>query len=142
MKRLFLVYPFFELTKKTTKIYYRQIEDFYGMLAKKISFLATQQVKGNSGFFKKRLKVEIPEVPNEIIKRLKGTMQEGIVFNFSQVNWVNEEYVVPIHVVEDNLRKVENYHFKQEYQIGTLIYSNVAGVWRIEKEEFESIMTL
>ncbi len=135
-------FAFFELTKKTTKIYYRQIEDFYGMLAKKISFLATQQVKGNSGFFKKRLKVEIPEVPNEIIKRLKGTMQEGIVFNFSQVNWVNEEYVVPIHVVEDNLRKVENYHFKQEYQIGTLIYSNVAGVWRIEKEEFESIMTL
>lgn len=133
-------FAFFELDKKTTKIYYRNIEDFYNMLSKKISFLTSQQIKGTPSLFNRRKKIVIPEVPNEIIKSLKGTMQEGIVFNFSQVNWINEEYVVPIHVVEDNLRKVENYHFKQEYKIGTLIYSRESGVWRIVKEEFESIL--
>lgn len=135
-------FAFFEMAKKTTKIYYRQIEDFYDMLAKKISFLTTQQVKGTPTLFKRREKVEIAEVPNTIIKCLKGTMQEGIVFNFSQLSWVNEEYVVPIHIVEDNLRKVENYHFKQEEQIGVLIYSKTASVWRIEQEEFESILSI
>ncbi|MBO0486457.1 hypothetical protein [Vagococcus fluvialis] len=133
-------FAFFELTKKTTKIYYRNIEDFYGMLSKKISCLTTQQVNGKPSLFKRRQLQLIPEVPNDIIKSLKETMQEGIVFNFSQTSWVNEEYIVPIHVVEDNLRKVENYHFKQEYKIGTLIYSKAAEVWRIEKEEFESIL--
>ncbi|MBO0477003.1 hypothetical protein DOK76_07970 [Vagococcus sp. DIV0080] len=133
-------FAFFELTKKTTKIYYRDIEDFYDMLAKKISCLTTQQIKGTPSFFKRRQNILVPEVPNDIIKSLKGTMQEGIVFNFSQIGLENDEYVVPIHVVEDNLRKVENYHFKQEYKIGTLIYSKEAGVWRIVKEEFESIL--
>ena len=133
-------FAFFELTSKTTKIYYREIEDFYGMLAKKVSSLVTQQINSNYSFFSRRKKCEIPEVPPEIVKDLKSTMQEGIVFNFSQTKWENEEYVVPIHVVEDNLRKVENYHFRKEYKIGTLIYSQVTSTWELHKEAFEPLL--
>ncbi|SLM85654.1 hypothetical protein FM121_06100 [Vagococcus fluvialis bH819] len=131
-------FAFFELNQKTIKVYYRNIDEFYQTLARKISFLTYQQIDGNRSFFKKKTEA-ISELSDDIVLELKSVMQEGIVFNFSQVGLVNGEYIIPIHVVEDNLRKVDNYYFKQEFKIGTLVYSQHTKSWKIINEKFESL---
>ncbi|MDT2813352.1 hypothetical protein [Vagococcus carniphilus] len=132
-------FAFFELNPETIKIYYRNIEDFYQTLSQKITNIVSRQASGPRTFFNRKT-VTVSELPKDMVSHLKGAMQEGIVFNFSQVGFVNDQYIVPIHVVEDNLRKVDNYHFKQEIKIGTLIYSQKSNEWEIVKEEFESIL--
>ncbi|MGX7025576.1 hypothetical protein [Vagococcus hydrophili] len=131
-------FAFFELNQKTIKVYYRKIDEFYQTLARKISFLTYQQIDSNRSFFKKKSEA-ISELPDDLVVELKSVMQEGIVFNFSQVGLIDGKYSIPIHVVEDNLRKVDNYYFKQEFQIGTLIYSKESQSWKIINEKYDSL---
>ncbi|MGO3732409.1 MAG: hypothetical protein ACTJHC_04440 [Vagococcus sp.] len=131
-------YAFFEIGQDVSKVYYRNIEEFYHSLSRKITDLVLKQLNGNRNFFSRKIN-SIPSLPEDMVSHLKGAMQEGIVFNFSQIGFEEGQYVIPIHVVEDNLRKVENYTFEKEEKIGTLIYDDASKEWRVKKEQFESI---
>lgn len=131
-------YAFFDMGNHLTKIYYRYIEEFYQTLSQKLTQKVINQLNANRSFFSKKL-THISVLPVELVSQLKPSMQEGIVFNFSQVGLIDGQYIIPIHVIEDNLRKIENGDFKKAETIGRLVYDEKSASWELYKEEFDSL---
>ncbi|MGX7012834.1 hypothetical protein [Vagococcus silagei] len=130
-------YVFFEFTDDLSKVYFRNIDEFYSILSQKMTEKVMQKINISTSFFRRRLEIE--EVSIDLVSQLKATMQEGIVFDFSQVGLKNNQYFIPIFVVEDNLRKVDNQRYRSEDKIGTLVYNHRSKEWSVEKEQYESL---
>ncbi|MGY3765517.1 hypothetical protein ACWOAH_03065 [Vagococcus vulneris] len=133
-------YAFFEVNDKTTKIYFRNIENFYRILSEKLTNQTDAKLNSSVSFFRK--KIDVLEIPEELINRLKLTMQEGVVFDTAQVGLKNGFYHIPIYIVEDNLRKLDQPVFKTEEQIGILSYDSGHKKWSLQKEQFDSFYAL
>ncbi|MGX6992206.1 hypothetical protein CBF34_06600 [Vagococcus penaei] len=129
-------YAFFEINEDTTKVYYRNIDDFYRILSKKLSLLVDDKINTSVSFFRK--KIIITEMPVDIVERLKLVMQEGVIFDTSQAGLKNGFFRVPIYIVEDNLRKVDQPYFKSDEQIGSISYDVAQKKWSVQKEHFDS----
>lgn len=121
-------YAFFETEQEVMKVYYRNIDEFYQSLAKKITDKVLYQLNANRSIFAKRC-TTINPLPYDIVKELKSLMQEGTVFEFSQVGLDEGEYRIPVHVVEDNLRKIESNQLFMEEKVGVLTYKHQKMAW-------------
>lgn len=127
-------YAFFTVGRDTLKIYYRNIDEFYHVISQKITTRTLEQINSNKAFFARKKK-EISPMEMSLVSELRSVMQEGVVFDFSQQGLQDDVYHIPVHVVEDNLRKLEQQPFRYEEQIGTLRYHDLDGTWHFEKEE-------
>ncbi|MGO2082296.1 hypothetical protein [Vagococcus sp.] len=130
-------YAFFNVNDSLSKMYFRNIEEFYIILSKKMTQVTTHKINLNNSFFRRRQ--TISEIPLDLIEQLKPLMQEGIVFDFEQMGLKSSTYQIPIYVVEDNLRKIDKDCFQSEEKIGRLIYDGKRQEWQIEKEEYQSL---
>lgn len=125
-------YAFFETEQEVMKVYYRNIEEFYQSLAKKISDKVLYQLNANRSLFSKRY-TSITPLPFDLVKDLKSIMQEGTVFEFSQVGLSEGKYSIPVHVVEDNLRKIESNQLFLEEKVGVLTYQHQEMSWSFNR---------
>lgn len=121
-------YAFFETEQEVMKVYYRNIDEFYQSLSQKITDKVLYQLNANRSLFSKRY-TNITPLSYDIVKELKSIMQEGAVFEFSQVGLDDGEYKIPVHVVEDNLRKIESNQLFLEEKVGVLIYQHQKMSW-------------
>jgi len=121
-------YAFFETEQEVMKVYYRNIDEFYQSLAQKITDKVLYQLNANRSLFSKRYTSMTP-LPSNIVKELKSIMQEGTVFEFSQVGLNEGIYKIPVHVVEDNLRKIESDQLFLEEKVGVLTYQHQEKSW-------------
>lgn len=127
---------FFEFVDHMTRIYYRYIDEFYRILADKITRVILEKVNDRKTFFKRGIPVEKLDV--DILKEMKTILQEGVVFCFDQMDIKGKEYHIPIHVVEDSLWKTKNFAYRNEPVIAILIYNTAKRSWRlIHEDDFE-----
>lgn len=124
-------YVFLNVNDQINKIYYRYMDVFYQVLAlkvkKNLEYVLTAKQRG---FFKKYQQVESIDI--EIIKSLKYWLQEGIVFNFNNIKKYENRYEIPIYLVEDKLRKIEDIHYTKELLVANLKYSVNSSNWQID----------
>ncbi|MGK0552172.1 hypothetical protein ACSFB8_08610 [Enterococcus faecalis] len=133
-------FVFFEFIDNMTRIYYRYIDEFYRILAGKITRVVLERVNDRKSFFKRGASVEQLDV--ELLKDMKSILQEGVVFCFSKMDVRGKEYRIPIHVVEDSLWKTKNIAYQNDPVIATLIYNSAKRTWRVEQEDDFGIFTL
>lgn len=126
-------FVYFDLKDDLARIYYRYIDEFYRILADKLTRVVLEQINERKSFFRRSSSVEKLDI--DLLKSIKGYFQEGIIFCFKDTELVKNEYQIPIYVVEDaGLRKRET-NYKEHLLVATLIYSKVDRRWRIEHAE-------
>ncbi|OEG11095.1 hypothetical protein BCR22_05045 [Enterococcus plantarum] len=126
-------FVFFEFVDHMTRVYYRYIDEFYRILADKITRVILEKVNDRKTFFKRGISVEKLDV--ELLKEMKTILQEGVVFCFDQMDIKGKEYHIPIHVVEDSLWKTKNFAYRNEPVIAILIYNTAKRRWRLMQED-------
>lgn len=133
-------FVFFEFIDNMTRVYYRYIDEFYRILADKITRVVLEKVNDKKTFFKRSTSVE--KLDADLLKDMKSILQEGVVFCFSQMDIRGKEYRIPIHVVEDSLWKTKNVAYQDDPIIATLIYNTAKRTWRVEQEDDFGVFTL
>ena len=129
-------FVFFESVDQMTRIYYRYIDEFYRILADKITRVILEKVNDRKTFFKRGIPVEKLDI--SILNEMKMILQEGVVFCFDQMDIKGKEYHIPIHVVEDSLWKTKNFAYRSEPVIAILIYNTAKRSWRlVHEDDFE-----
>lgn len=124
-------YVFLQDKQQNTKIYFRNVQEIYGLLADKITFLLKEKVNEHRSFFKTPL--EVAPVPIETLRGLKLILQEGVVFRFNQIN--QENYQIAVYVVEDRLK---NFHREKDLgklNASNLYYSTTEKSWQFEYDQ-------
>jgi len=133
-------FVFFEFVDHMTRVYYRYIDEFYRILADKISRVVLEKVNDKKTFFKRMIPVEKLSV--DFLKSMKSILQEGVVFCFDQIEVKDKEYRILIHVVEDSLWKTKNFAYRNEPIIATLVYNISKRTWHVENKEDSFFSTL
>ncbi len=128
-------FVFFEMAEGSTKIYYRHLEEFYRIIGDKITRILLEKLNDRKSFFKRAVAVEY--MSDDLIKQLKPIFQEGVVLSFSQSELINKTYTIPIYVVEDRVKKLEERSYKEETKIGALVYDANKRNWHLYQEEDE-----
>ena len=119
-------YVFLQLTDEINKIYYRHMNEFYFLLAQKVHQEIASRVNHRRGLFKKA--IEVPVIDEVVMQELKGVLQEGVVFHFEQLFFDEETYCLPIYLVEDRLRNVEDIQYGKELLLAELYFEEK---WRV-----------
>lgn len=131
-------YVFLRVNEHVNKIYYRHLDDFYYILANKLCCTMTQEINSHQrGFFMKKT-YEVAPIPLDILKSLKSALEDGVVFHFPDLTMENKDYHLPIYMVEDQLRKVEDIQYTKEMLVATLIYSLKTKQWSIMMEDWQN----
>ncbi|ELZ4692654.1 hypothetical protein UL350_001125 [Enterococcus faecalis] len=134
-------FVFFEFTDQMTRVYHRYIDEFYRIFADKITRVVLEKVNQKKAFFKRNTPVE--KLSPELLKNMKGILQEGVIFCFQQTEVDKEEYRIPIYLVEDSLSKMKNTSYQKEEILATLVYNSEKRIWHIEQEnDFGEIFML
>lgn len=124
-------YVFLNVSDSINKIYYRHMDAFYPLLALKLEeLLADYLFNLQRGFFKKPVKVG--KLDAELLKGLRNCLQEGVVFHFPNIQKMDQVYILPVYLVEDKLRKVEETFYTEEMLAATLTYSAKLMEWKLE----------
>lgn len=126
-------FVFFEFADNMSRVYYRYIEEFYRILADKISRVVLEKVNDKKTFFRRGTPVD--KLNSDLLKEMKPILQEGVVFCFHQTEVKGNEYQIPIHIVEDSLWKTKNFVYRNEPILATLIYNTAKRSWRLKQEE-------
>lgn len=113
-------YVFLQLTDEINKVYYRHINEFYCVLAQKIHQEITERVNHRRGLFKKV--IDVPKIEEEVISQLKTILQEGVIFHFEHLTWDDTHYRLPIYLVEDRVRNVEDVTYSDDLLLAELCY--------------------
>lgn len=127
-------FVFFELDQ-STRIYYRFIEEFYRILAKKITTIIFDKINEKKSFFKRVSPVK--ELNLEHIRGMKSLLQEGVVFCFHQLTVRGKDYCIPIYMIEDALWKTQTDAYQKEPLIAFLLYKSSQQTWEIVQESSE-----
>ncbi|MDT9702442.1 hypothetical protein, partial [Streptomyces sp. P17] len=77
----------------------------------------------------------------DLLKKLKGAFQEGVIFCFDQMDLDQTEILIPIYLVEHNF-KDEPKNLPPEQQLGALAYQRHTGKWRLDYHEDELIFLI
>ncbi|MGX6978464.1 hypothetical protein ACWN8V_04210 [Vagococcus elongatus] len=111
------------------KVYYRHLDEFFLVLQRGIERQVQEQVNHRRLFFQQ--KVAIPTVDLKLLKEAKSILQEGVVFDFSQKEMIDDLYCVPVYIMEDKIKTAT----ERDEKILTLIYSHLDRTWTIEYED-------
>ncbi|BAL61357.1 hypothetical protein MPD5_0049 [Melissococcus plutonius DAT561] len=130
-------FVFFEFVDTMTRIYYRYIDEFFRILADKITHATLKRVNDRKTFFRRN--TTIKKLNFDLLKDMKIVLQEGIIFCFSSMKISNDEYRIPIYLVEDAIWKTKNIRYQNDAIIATLVYDISKKDWHIEQDvNFES----
>lgn len=121
-------YVFLKVNEKVNKIYYRNLEEFYHLLATKVNQELHQRMNRHRGWFKKEK--TLPDIDINVMKTLRPILQEGIVFHFENATLTESQCRIPIYLVEDRLRNVETLSYGDRLLLAELIFEASTG-WKV-----------
>lgn len=116
---------------QNTKIYFRNVQEIYGLLADKLTGRLTEKVNERRSFFK--APVDVSPVPLEMLRGLKLILQEGVIFRFEQVD--SENYLIGVYVVEDRVKGFAKEKDLAKLNAANLYYSLPEKSWRCEHDQ-------
>lgn len=125
-------FVYFDLNDQLGRIYYRYLDEFYRIFANKLGTILCEKINEKKSFFRRDIPVE--NISVDLLKDMRNLMQEGIIFSFEQGGLVNDEYHIPIYVIEDYIWKLKGTRYREETAIGTLVYQATNRQWKLEGE--------
>ena len=126
-------FVFFEFADQLTRIYYRYIDEFYRILADRISAAVLEKVNDKKSIFRRGITVD--KMNSSLLKDMKSILQEGVVFCFEDIEHKGKEYRIPIYVIEDSLWKTKNAAYKKDPLIASLVYNTSKRTWHFEEKQ-------
>ena len=124
-------YVFLNVNEQVNKIYYRRMDVFYQILAQKLQHkMYLNLMAKQKGFFKKH--IEVSEINLELIKQMRPFLEEGIVFHFRTIYMQDSSCIVPIYLVEDKLRSIDEMTYTRDKLIANLRYSQKNHNWHLD----------
>lgn len=133
-------YVVLRLSQEVNKIYYRHLDNFYRTLSYCLQTELSQQLSSSRGFFKKNVAVSYPQL--EVLRRLRPVFQEGAVLHFDEMRRDGVDYLIPIYVVEDQVRNIENLRYQPQMRMATLIYHAAKQSWQVQMEEWDPLINM
>lgn len=124
-------FVYFEAPNQLTKIYFRQLDEFYAILATRLTQLLTEVVNSKKPIFRKAVPVEA--VPSELLQQLKPILQEGIIFDTQQKG--EGCYEIHAYVVEDRVKHFPKLDKVENLKVATLRYYKKNQIWEFDKDE-------
>lgn len=124
-------YVFLQDEYHNTKIYFRNVQEIYGLLGDKLGKLLKQKVNERRSIF--RSPTEVVPVPLELLRGLKPILQEGVIFRFSQMD--QENYLIAVYVVEDRLNDFAKEKDIAKLNAANLYYNVPEKSWRCEHDQ-------
>ncbi|EQA5429012.1 hypothetical protein ACX35D_002097 [Enterococcus hirae] len=128
-------FVYFDLNDQLERIYYRYLDEFYRIFANKLSIILSKKINEKKSFFKRDIPVE--KISVELLKNMRNLMQEGIIFSFEQGGLIDNDYHIPIYVIEDYIWKLKGTRYLDEEAIGTLVYHAEEKRWELVGEAAE-----
>ncbi|OJG83754.1 hypothetical protein RV14_GL000988 [Enterococcus ratti] len=122
-------FVYFDLNDQLERIYYRYLDEFYRIFANKLKIILSKKINEKKAFFKRSTPVE--KISIELLKNMRNLMQEGIIFSFEQGGLIDEDYHIPIYVIEDYIWKLKGTRYREEEAIGTLVYHSNDKHWEL-----------
>ncbi|MFW8619276.1 hypothetical protein ACOJB1_15695 [Enterococcus innesii] len=126
-------FVFFDLKDARSRVYYRYLDEYYRILADRITRIVLEKINDRLSFFKKATPVE--KLDFNLLKELRGIMQEGIVFCLTQEQLIDRTYTIPIYLSEDAGLKNTLVNQKELDQIAVLRYSASKKNWSLEIDQ-------
>ena len=126
-------FVYFDLKDQRSRVYYRYLEEYYRILADKITHIVLEKINARLSFFKKPTPVS--KLDLNLLKDLRGVMQEGIILCFHQEQLVDKTYTIPIYLVEESGLKNSHLSLKEDYQVATLRYFANKKEWQLELDQ-------
>lgn len=126
-------FAYFDLQDDLARVYYRYLDEFYQVLAQKVTHLVATILNARRSLFQKNKPVD--PLPLNIVKKLSDFMKEGLVFSFKQSEFHNKKYIVPLFLVEDTRIRMGNPTFKEDALIGHLTYYSSKKTWDLDVDK-------
>lgn len=121
-------FVYFEYSEDTSRVYFRNLDECYKILSRKLAKLLEQKINEKRLFFKKG--TEVAPVNILLLKKMKSIFQEGICFDFQQLESKHgNEFILPAHVVED---RFWNSSSKAKDLAAHLTYNLDNKAWNVE----------
>ncbi|WP_034551345.1 hypothetical protein [Carnobacterium funditum] len=125
-------YIYLSMTDNFKKIYFRYLEQFYGFLSDSLTKSLEIKCNEKKKFFQKETKIE--PIPDEVIKELIPFLREGVLFSFIQMQNQHDTCEIPVFLVEDRLRGM-NQTFSKKDLLGTVRYDRNQREWSFKEED-------
>lgn len=121
------------LPEAMTKVYYRNLDQFYSLLSINITTNMEKKIndKRNKFIFKKTKM--ITRIPVSEVKDLLPLLKEGVVFSFKKLKIKQEIYEIPIYLAEDRLKFVDR-DFPEKDLLGNLCFDEKNQNWFFKEE--------
>ncbi|SEL12231.1 hypothetical protein SAMN04488700_0467 [Carnobacterium iners] len=124
-------YIYLSMTDNFKKIYFRYLEQFYDFLNDSLTKSLELKCNEKKKFFQKETKIQ--PAPKELIRQLIPLLREGVLFSFTQIQVQQQICEIPIFLVEDRLRDL-NQVFSKKDLIGTIYYDKNQSKWSFKEE--------
>lgn len=127
-------YIYLPMADNFKKVYFRYLDQFYGLLSASLTKSLGLKCNEKKKFFQKE--TEIQPIPKELITELVPFLREGVLFSFTQMQTQKQQPMceIPIYLVEDRLRDV-NQTFSKKDLLGTICYDKNQKEWSFKQED-------
>ncbi|MBP1043419.1 hypothetical protein I6N95_20560 [Vagococcus sp. BWB3-3] len=133
-------FVYFEKKDTLAKVFYRHLDDFYEIVAEKVRSKVYQKINERKSFFKAATPVASMEA--NLMKEFRSVFQEGVVLDFNQQELRDQLYSIPVYVVEDQVKTIDNRKFRQEDRIALITYDLTAKTWSVQQDEWDALPNL
>lgn len=126
-------FVYFDLQDDLSRVYYRYLDEYYRILADKLTHLVLEKINDKKSFFRKSIPVDKLKV--QLLQEMKGIFQEGVLFCFETASNEGDQLKIPIYLVEDaGLRKTTLLR-DEELLVAYLIYNQANRQWSLDYVE-------
>lgn len=132
-------FVYFNLGNETMRIYYRYLDEFYRILANKLTRILLEKVNDRRSFFRKSSSVK--PLDSELLKDLYPLLQEGAVFCLSQLELRNKLYHIPIFLSDEKGWRRSSRNYAKDQQIAEITYDAVKQLWKLTIESDDPIFS-
>lgn len=126
-------FVFFDLKDNRSRVYYRYLDEYYRILADRITRTVLEKINDRISFFKKAVSVE--KLDFNLLKELRSVMQEGVLFCLSQDQLIDKTFTIPIYLMEDSGLKSSQVNKSSLDQIAVLRYYANQKKWTLDIDQ-------
>lgn len=123
-------FVYFDLKDTTVRTYYRYLDEFYRILANKLTYMSLEALNDKRSFFRKPKPVE--RINIELMKSLRDVMREGIIFSLEQATSLDGLYKIPLFIVGDPRFRISVENLSNEDLVGYLTYDIATKKWHTD----------
>lgn len=122
-------FVYFEYSGDFSKVYYRHLDEFYRILANKLSRLSFNKLNYRK-FFKKGIVTDKPSL--SVLRNLKSIFAEGIIICFTMASMKLNKFSIPIYTRKDALWSFKNLEQKSDILLlAYLVYDFYEKMWDV-----------